>query len=101
MLDLHKSDLLLGLEFNRLGNVVFLRRASSSVPGLRKVHATIEEALEAGSRIGQMHADGAVLDLATVAVILPRSTDGMRAASCESLIRRPSQSLARGHDREQ
>ena len=34
MLDLRKSNLLLGLEFNRRRNVVFLRRASSSVQDL-------------------------------------------------------------------
>jgi hypothetical protein len=47
---------------------------------LGQVNLTVEQALEAGGAVGEMHADDAVVDFAASAQPLPRGADGMPAA---------------------
>jgi hypothetical protein len=47
---------------------------------LGQVDFTIEQTLKAGAAVAEMHADDAVVDLATTTQPLPRGADGMHAA---------------------
>ena len=79
VLDLADGDLRFGLKLNFVGNVVSSSRSIFS-PVLGQVHSAIQEALKTGSRICQVNTDGAVLNLATVAVILSRRANGVVSA---------------------
>ena len=79
MLDLADGDLRFGLKLNFVGNVVSSSRSIFN-PVLGQVHSAIQEALKTGSRICQVNTDGAVLNLATVAVILSRRANGVVSA---------------------
>lgn len=45
-----------------------------------QVQFTVQQTLEAGSAIAEMHADDAVVDLAATAQPLPRGANGLHAA---------------------
>jgi hypothetical protein len=46
----------------------------------RQIDGTIEQHLKAGCRVAEMNADHTIVDLATVAVVLPTDTHGMPTA---------------------
>lgn len=49
-------------------------------PGFGQVDRAVEQDLKAGRRVTEMHAHDAVVDLAAIAVVLPRSPHGFLTA---------------------
>ncbi len=78
------GDFRFGLELNVVGDVAFLSTHRIAGPVLRKIKATVQQALKARSGVTDVNTDDTVFNLATVAVVLPCDPDGVTAAFVRS-----------------
>jgi hypothetical protein len=79
-IDHRQTDLWLRAELDRLGDVVSSAAFRIVGPLLGQVDFTIQQALKARCAVAEMHADNAVVDLATTAEPLPGGRRRVRAA---------------------